>query len=83
MAKRKPIIKLPDVQKEHYYITKRGVKVYPEFVQDKITKRWNWKICIDNNGKIQMFDKIVSSDELNLSLHKTILYCYERLTENK
>lgn len=28
-----------------------------------------------------MFDKIVSKDEINLAIHKTILYCYERLTE--
>lgn len=83
MGKRKEIINLPDVSKEHYYITKRGVKVYPLWFQNKLTKRWNWHICIDNNGTIQMFEKIVSKDEINMAVHKTILYCYERINENK
>jgi len=81
MAKRKKIVNLPDVQKEHYFITKAGVKVYPQWWQDETTKIWKWHICINNNGKIQMFEKSVSADDINLAVHKTILYCYKRLTE--
>jgi len=77
MAKRKEITHLPDVQKEHYHITKAGVKVYP------VHFRSNWYIEIDNNGKIQRFEKSVAQQEINLAVHNTILYCFKRLNENK
>jgi hypothetical protein len=81
MAKRKTTTQLPDVQKEHYLITKAGVKVYPEWVYNETTLKWKWHICINNNGKIQMFEKTVTKNEINLAIHNTILYCYKRLTE--
>jgi hypothetical protein len=75
MAKRKTTIQLPNVQNEHYEITKAGVKVYP------IHYRGKWFIEIDNNGKIQRFEKSVVQQEINLAVRNTIIYCYKRLTE--
>lgn len=75
MAKRKETTQLPNVQNEHYEITKAGVKVYP------IHYRGKWFIEIDNNGKIQRFEKSVVQQEINLAVRNTIIYCYKRLTE--
>jgi hypothetical protein len=77
MAKRKETTQLPNVQKEHYHITKAGVKVYPVHYLGK------WFIEIDNNGTIQRFEKSVAQNELNHAIHNTILYCFKRLNENK
>ena len=76
MAKRKEIESLPNVTNEHYYITKRGVKVYPVFYNYK------WYIEIDNNGTVQRFKKAITQNEINLAIHKIILYCYKRLTND-
>jgi hypothetical protein len=76
MAKRKITTQLPDVQKEHYLITKAGVKVYPVYFRGK------WFIEIDNNGTIQRFEKSVAQQELNHAIHNTILYCFKRLKDN-
>lgn len=76
MAKRKTTIQLPNVQKEHYHITKAGVKVYP------IHYRGKWFIEINNNGKIQRFEKEIEYSQINLAIAKTIKYCFNRLTQN-
>lgn len=76
MGKTKTYPILPNVTDEHYYITKRGVKVYPVFYNYK------WYIEIDNNGTLQRFEKALTQNEINLAIHKIILYCYKRLTND-
>lgn len=75
MSKRAKIINLPDVSKQNYELIKAGVKVYP------IHFRYKWWIEINNNGKIQRFEKAITQNEINLAVHKTILYCYEKINE--
>jgi len=75
MAKRKETTQLPNVQMEHYHITKAGVKVYPVYFRSR------WFVEIDNNGTIQRFEKSVTQQEINNAVHNTIIYCYKRLTE--
>jgi hypothetical protein len=77
MAKRKEITNLPDVSKQNYEIIKAGVKVYP------ISHRNKWFIEIDNNGTIQRFEKAIAQNEVNLAVHKTILYCYDKINTKK
>ncbi len=75
MAKRPKAINLPDVSKQNYEIIKAGVKVYPVYFRGK------WFIEIDNNGTIQRFEKSIVQNEVNLAVHKTILYCYEKINK--
>ena len=75
MAKISKITNLPDVSKQNYELIKAGVKVYP------ISHRNKWYIEIDNNGKLQRFDKAIAQNEVNLAVHKTILYCFEKINE--
>jgi len=75
MSKRAKITNLPDVSNQNYEIIKAGVKVYP------ISHRNKWYIEIDNNGKLQRFDKAIAQNEINLAVHKTILYCYEKINK--
>lgn len=73
MSKRDKITNLPDVSKQNYEIIKAGVKVYPVYFRGK------WHIEIDNKGKIQRFEKAIVQNEVNLAVHKTILYCHEKI----
>lgn len=73
MAKRGKITNLPDVSIQSYELIKSGIKVYP------IHFRGKWWIEINNNGKIQRFEKAIAQNEINLAVHKTILYCYEKI----
>ena len=73
MSKRAKITNLPDVSKQNYEIIKAGVKVYP------VSHRNKWFIEIDNNGKLQRFEKAIAQNEINLAVHKTILYCYDKI----
>ena len=75
MAKRKEITNLPDVSKQNYEIIKAGVKVYP------ISHRNKWFIEIDNNGKLQRFEKAIAQNEINYAIAKTILYCHEKINK--
>jgi hypothetical protein len=75
MSKRKTTTQLPNLQNEHYEITKAGVKVYPVHFRGK------WFIEIYNNGKIQRFEKAIAQNEINYEIAKTILYCYEKINK--
>ena len=60
-----------------YFVIKSGIKVYP------ISKSGSWYIEVDNNGRIQRFDKKVSQNELNEAIAKTIIFYYNKLIEKK
>jgi hypothetical protein len=75
MAKKKTEY-LPNVNAEHYFLIKRNILVYPVFYEGK------WYIVLNANGKIKQFDKSVNQSEINLSIHKTIKYAYERIVNN-
>jgi hypothetical protein len=79
MSKRAKITNLPDVSKQNYEIIKAGIKVFPDWVQDKITKKWNWYIFYNDNGNIVRYNKPVNSNDLNLSIHLSILDRYNKL----
>jgi len=81
MAKRKEIINLPDVSKQNYELIKAGVKIYPEYMKDELTKKWSWYILYSDNGKITRYNKPVSSNEINLCVHLAILDRYKKLTK--
>ena len=81
MAKRKEITNLPDVSNQNYELIKAGVKVYPEYMKDPITKKWSWYILYSVNGKITRYNKPISSNEINLCVHLAILSLYKKLIE--
>mgnify|MGYP003408620286 FL=1 len=81
MAKRKEITNLPDVSKQNYELIKAGVHVYPEYMKDPITKKWSWYILYSDNGKITRYNKAISSNEINISLHLAILDRFNKLTK--
>ena len=59
------------------FVIKSGIKVYP------ISKLGSWFIEVDNNGRLQRFDKKVSQNDLNDSIAKTIIFYYNKLKEKK
>lgn len=75
MAKKKQEY-LPNVNKEHYFLVKKNILIYPVFYNFK------WYIIINSNGKIKQFDKPVQQTEINSAIHKTIKYAYQRLINN-
>lgn len=75
MAKKK-IEHLPNVNAEHYFLIKRNILVYPVYYNSK------WYIVINSNGKIKMFEKTIIQSEINLAIHKTIKYAYNRIVNN-
>lgn len=58
-----------------YFVHKNCIFVYP------ISKLGSWFIEVNNNGKILIFPKKVSQNELNESLAKTIIFYYNKLKE--
>jgi len=60
-----------------YFVYKNGIKVYP------ISKSGSFFIEVDNNGKIQVFDKKVDKNDLNESIALTIIYFYNKLKEKQ
>ena len=81
MAKLKEITNLPDVSNQNYELIKAGVHVYPEFMKDPITKKWSWYILYSDNGKVVRYNKPISSNEINISLHLAILDRHKKLTK--
>lgn len=81
MAKRKEITNLPDVSNQNYLLIKSGVKVYPEYIKDSITKKWSWYILYSDNGKVTRYEKPISANEINLCVHLAILSLYKKLIE--
>lgn len=79
MAKRAKITNLPDVSKQNYELIKAGVHVYPEYMKDPITKKWSWYILYSDNGKVVRYNKPISSNEINISLHLAILSRHKKL----
>jgi hypothetical protein len=79
MAKRKGITNLPDVSKQNYELIKAGVKVFPEYMKDPITKKWSWYILYSDNGKVTRYNKPISSNEINLCVHLSIIDRYNKL----
>ena len=81
MAKRNQIINLPDVSKQNYELIKAGVLIYPEYMKDSITKKWSWYILYSDNGKVTRYNKPISSNEINISLHLAIIDRHKKLTK--
>ena len=81
MAKRTKITNLPDVSKQNYELIKAGVKIFPEYMKDELTKKWSWYILYSDNGKIVRYNKPISSNEINISLHLAILDRFKKLTK--
>ena len=79
MAKLTKITNLPDVSKQNYELIKAGVKVFPEYMKDELTKKWSWYILYSDNGKVTRYNKPISSNELNLCVHLAILDRYNKL----
>jgi hypothetical protein len=73
------------------YVLRSGIFVYPisefEYLQKKsiynlsVIKMQKWYIEVNNNGRITIFDKKISKDEINESVAKTIIFYYNKLTE--
>jgi len=81
MAKRNQITNLPDVSKQNYELIKAGIKVFPEYMKDELTKKWSWYILYSDNGNIVRYNKPISSNEINISLHLAILDRFKKLTK--
>ena len=81
MAKRSTITNLPDVSIQSYELIKAGVKIYPEYMKDSITKKWSWYILYNDNGNIVRYNKPISSNEINISLHLAIIDRHKKLTK--
>ena len=79
MAKLTKITNLPDVSKQNYELIKAGVKVFPEYMKDELTKKWSWYILYSDNGKVTRYNKPVSANEINLCVHLAILDRYNKL----
>jgi len=79
MAKRNQITNLPDVSKQNYELIKAGIKVFPEYMKDELTKKWSWYILYSDNGKVIRYNKPVSANEINLCVHLAILDRYKKL----
>ena len=75
MAKKR-IEYLPNVNMEHRFLMQRNITVYPVFYNSK------WYICINSNGKIKMFEKTVTQNDINKAIHATIKYAYNRIVNN-
>jgi len=81
MAKRAKITNLPDVSNQNYELIKAGIKVFPEYMKDELTKKWSWYILYSDNGKVIRYNKQVSANEINISLHLAILDRFNKLTK--
>jgi len=81
MAKRAKITNLPDVSNQNYELIKAGVKVFPEYMKDELTKKWSWYILYSDNGKVTRYNKQVSANEINLCVHLAILDRFNKLTK--
>jgi len=76
-----------------YFVIKNNILVYPisefTFLSRKgkenfgVIKYQRWYIEVNNNGKIQVFDKKVDKDDLNESIALTIIYFYNKLKEKQ
>jgi len=75
----KKIVILPDVSNQNYELIKAGVKVFPEYMKDELTKKWSWYILYSDNGKIVRYNKPISSNEINLCMNLAILDRYNKL----
>lgn len=60
-----------------YFVHKNGIFVYP------ISKLGAWFIEVDNNGRLQRFNKKVAQNDLNEAIAKTIVFYYNKLKEPK
>ena len=75
MAKKR-IEYLPNVNMENRFLRQRNITVYPVYYNNK------WYIVINSNGKIKQFEKPITQSQINLAIHKTIKYAYERIVNN-
>jgi len=75
----KKIVNLPDVSMQNYELIKANVFLYPEYMKDELTKKWNWYICYSDKGKITRYNKAVASNELNLCIHLAIIDRFKKL----
>jgi len=76
MAKFKKIESLQDTSKQYYELIKQGYKVYP------IYHKYKWWIEYEYKGEITRFTKPISSNEINLSINKTIIHLYKNINND-
>lgn len=76
MAKRKEIERLPELGNKNYELIKQGYKVYPVY------HKYKWWIEYEYNGEVTRFTKSIKQDEINLSIHKSILYLHKKIFGN-
>jgi hypothetical protein len=73
MAKRKEIERLPDLGNKNYELIKKGYKVYPVY------HKYKWWIEYEYKEEVTRFTKPISANEINLSIHKTILHLHQKI----
>lgn len=76
MAKFKQIESLQDTSKQYYHLIKQGYKVYP------IYHKYKWWIEYEYKGEVTRFTKPISSNEINLSINKTIIHLYKNINND-
>ena len=76
MAKFKQIEILQDTSKQYYYLIKQGYKVYP------IYHKYKWWIEYEYKGQVTRFTKPISTNEINLSINKTIIHLYKNINND-
>lgn len=76
MAKHKIIESLQDTSKQYYELIKKGYKVYP------IYHKYKWWIEYEYKGEVTRFTKPISSNEINLSINKTIIHLYKNINND-
>jgi hypothetical protein len=76
MAKHKIIESLQDTSKQYYELIKQGYKVYPVY------HKYKWWIEYEYKGELTRFTKPISSNEINLSINKTIIHLYKNINND-
>jgi len=76
MAKRKEIESLQDTSKQYYELIKQGYKVYPVY------HKYKWWIEYEYKGEVTRFTKPISSNEISISINKTIIHLHKTINND-
>jgi hypothetical protein len=76
-----------------HFVGKNGIKVYPisefEYLKRKDIIDYSvisfkvYFIEVNNNGRIHLFEKKVSQNDLNSAIANTVIFYYNKLKEKK
>ncbi len=75
MAKKQSYSHQIDCSKESYICVKKGIKVYPVFINK------SWFIEVDDNGKKTRYEKAILQDEINNSIAQTYIFYSKKIKE--